>query len=655
MSDKNTINNHNNNGLSGGQIALIIIGGILVIGLVAALIAWLMTDKKKNKSKSKANIVQIGGAVNNEQQPGQTANQTTIQTPTTPNNTAETNNQSPTNNDAINQQDKDQLIASVVSEATPQVIEAAEKLTNKKTEQKTSEEQKQEIEKNEIAQEQYDEDGFIQPLSTKEETEQNVKDGIDNDNNQKQDKQKAEHFDEMPDYSGNAPFAGFPLGMMMDGNKGENLQPNMQPIPMIFPAQPNQNVNTSAEQPNLMPQENDLTNQQNQQYFNDQKNGQENNKKLEFPVDFTYKRGDFEKLMQAGRLNNPLEQLPLEKEIGNIDYLKQLDKQEENERKKQQLSNINLPQNVGNLFETANLNENRFNIEEPKGNAALAELPTPPQNDISNLSAVQQTNQQANENEETMDDGVIMPLNMMPAQNQDVEQKPMDNNVLSAPPKFVRIKNQNMESIMEDNARPAMVTGGNSSPVSMFNQNANVENSQIDNGMFNNLNAQQEKQKVDFETMFKGMQQNSIQNMLPTMAPEQQEQNNVSADNNFKPPFLKDNVKEQNVNEPQPMMQPMPLTQMFAAPMKTNQAMQADKNNSNQIGNQSAMPTKNQIFDFLMPKQNNNQNEIPNAFNQTKPNILEEQQIQANNNQSKINLGTQNKCTCSLCSGGGGK
>ena len=649
MSDKNTINNHNNNGLSGGQIALIIIGGILVIGLVAALIAWLMTDKKKNKSKSKANIVQIGGAVNNEQQPGQTANQTTIQTPITPNNTAETNNQSPTNNDAINQQDKDQLIASVVSEATPQVIEAAEKLTNKKTEQKTSEEQKQEIEKNEIAQEQYDEDGFIQPLSTKEETEQNVKDGIDNDDNQKQDKQKAEHFDEMPDYSGNAPFAGFPLGMMMDGNKGENLQPNMQPIPMIFPAQPNQNVNTSAEQPNLMPQENDLTNQQNQQYFNDQKNGQENNKKLEFPVDFTYKRGDFEKLMQAGRLNNPLEQLPLEKEIGNIDYLKQLDKQEENERKKQQLSNINLPQNVGNLFETANLNENRFNIEEPKENATLAELPTPPQNDISNLSVAQQTNQQANENEETMDDGVVMPLNMMPAQNQDLEQKPMDNNVLSAPPKFVRIKNQNMESIMEDNARPAMVTGGNGSPVSMFNQNANVENSQIDNGMFNKPNFLQEPMpKNDFSNK-PAMPNNSMFNQLQPI-----NENEIKLDAPaFMPPMMK--MEDKNENKVAPMGNPMPLTQMFTAPMKTNQEAQIDKNNSNQIGNQSAMPTKNQIFDFLMPKQNNNQNEIPNAFNRTKPNILEEQQIQANNNQSQINLGTQNKCMCPMCSGCGGK
>lgn len=64
MSNTQTTTQADKNSLSGGQIALIIIGCVLVIGLVAALIAWLVTDKKK-KNSSKKNTIQIGGPVNN--------------------------------------------------------------------------------------------------------------------------------------------------------------------------------------------------------------------------------------------------------------------------------------------------------------------------------------------------------------------------------------------------------------------------------------------------------------------------------------------------------------------------------------------------------------------------------------------------------------
>ena len=75
MADTQTTTQTDKNSLSGGQIALIIIGCVLVIGLVAALIAWLVSDKKKKKNSSKTNTVQIGGPVNSEikQQDNQTA------------------------------------------------------------------------------------------------------------------------------------------------------------------------------------------------------------------------------------------------------------------------------------------------------------------------------------------------------------------------------------------------------------------------------------------------------------------------------------------------------------------------------------------------------------------------------------------------------
>ena len=80
MADTQTTTQTDKNSLSGGQIALIIIGCVLVIGLVAALIAWLVSDKKKKKNSSKTNTVQIGGPVNSEikQQDNQTAQQSNV-------------------------------------------------------------------------------------------------------------------------------------------------------------------------------------------------------------------------------------------------------------------------------------------------------------------------------------------------------------------------------------------------------------------------------------------------------------------------------------------------------------------------------------------------------------------------------------------------
>lgn len=119
---------NSNNGLSGGQIALIILACLLVIGLIAALIAWLMQDRRKNKSSSKQNIVQIGGSFpqNNIQQSQNAQNQQTPDTnqpaaPVMQNSVVQPvaqNNPAPADT-AINQQE---LIANVVAAATPQIM-----------------------------------------------------------------------------------------------------------------------------------------------------------------------------------------------------------------------------------------------------------------------------------------------------------------------------------------------------------------------------------------------------------------------------------------------------------------------------------------------------------------------------------------------------
>ena len=182
---------------------------------------------------------------------------------------------------------------------------------------------------------------------------------------------------------------------------------------------------------------------------------------------------------------------------------------------------------------------------------------------------------------------------------------------------------------MEDNARPAMVTGGNGSPVSMFNQNANVENSQIDNGMFNKPNFLQEPMpKNDFSNK-PAMPNNSMFNQLQPINENEIKPADAPA---FMPPMMK--MEDKNENKVAPMMQSIPLAQMFAAPMTTNQGAQLDKNNSNQNENKG-VSMGNTMLDFLMPNKNNSKNE----------------QMQTNNNQSQINLSTQNKCNCPFCTG----
>ena len=132
MADENRPTHHGpdncNNGLSGGQIALIILSCLLIIGIIAALIAWLVQSRNKSKSSSKQNIVQIGETVpqNNIQQTQNATNQKAPNTnqqaaPIMQNNIAQpvAQNNPVSAGTTINQQE---LIANVVASATPQIM-----------------------------------------------------------------------------------------------------------------------------------------------------------------------------------------------------------------------------------------------------------------------------------------------------------------------------------------------------------------------------------------------------------------------------------------------------------------------------------------------------------------------------------------------------
>ena len=573
MSDRNTMHNHNNNGLSGGQIALIIIGCILVLGLIASLIAWLMTDKRKNKSKSKMNIVQIGGTTNNEQQLGQAINQAAAPIQTMSNDTTETNNQLSANNEVINQQDKEQLIADITSEVTPKVIAATKQLAD----QKAAEEQQSKIEKDEVTQEQQDEDDIIQQLSTKEETEPNIKDAIGN-----EDKQKTENFDEIPNYSNNKPFAGFPLGMMMGANKAENLQPNFEnrqpnqpalPELLTMPPQQNQNMNKFAEGPNVMPAMTDMfqTPQGIQQQDNSAPNPQ--------PLPMMNFGGQQPAITGVGTdtpssaFGSGIFDEVNTKSANKPDTLMAAPSQA-------QLPILPVPNNQLNL-----------------GDMMPAPATNPSKNQgtyaIDNPFCATTVSPSANKVPEPASDGIIMPLDMLPTKSQNQEQNQTNNNLSSAPKCLLNAPKLDLKA----------------------------------NGLENN----KEPEPIAFNPMemLKWTEQHNDQNMLPTITLGQPEKNNAIANNNFE-----HNIEDQKMDEKQPMMQSMNFPQMFAEPIKTNQEASLDKNNSNQNENKG-VPMGNTMLDFLMPNKNNSKNE----------------QMQTNNNQSQINLSTQNKCNCPFCTG----
>ena len=406
---QNVNNDCNHNNLSGGQIALIIIGCLLIIGVVAALIAWLMQDRKKSKSNSsKQQIVQIGGqfSPNNALQKQDTQNQQTPNTnqPTEPAKQAMPDYNENLNNQLINQMITDQMAIdqnNMITNAQKPFYAIPE--NNQIVAEKPVETKKDEPKQDDL-------EDSLSEQST-DDMEEDIK---QNDNEEKKDeKQEAKQSDKKT----NAMLDDLLSGILNE----KPVKAEANDIDGNAPATQKQN--------------------------------------LQFPVDFTYTLKDFEKLAKAGKSQNPFQQAPLEKEIDNANLLTEQHKLEEEQLKKEeQLTNNKQLAQLGNAFSEPELKlkmqnpeENLPSPEQPISNKANRELPTLDQGPMSiNMPMMapntnnqgnvvgggnifnftpkpQQNNIGANNNVMAMDDGNNMPqkMNEMGANNNVMS---MDNN-----------------------------------------------------------------------------------------------------------------------------------------------------------------------------------------------------------------------------------
>ena len=698
---------HNNNGLSGGQIAIIIISCVLILGLIAALIAWLMKDKKKSKSNSKVNSVIIGG------QPLQYN---------------ELQNNIPNQNQPVaptNQQENAKPVSDTVAPTTPQVVAPTKQDTDKKVPE----------EPNNSSVDSSDDD-----KNTDENKEDTLED-VDNKQSEEEKENKAEQSSSN-EITKPKPFAGFSIGKMLD---------------------------------------------------TDNSNDKKNDNSLEFPNDFTYQQNDFNNLGQAGKMINPFERLPLEREMGNnqpkqerlqntdnkmdsnqspfgnmqtmsvpgggqpgsskkpepvIDFASLLGslsqpKEQINEPKTIQEDEIgnNSPKqgmnfgnisgspkvNAGSRIDMLNQDENFFTPNLSKSSINNQELPIISQNKVIKPIGMMQEN-----------DKTVKPsfFNFMPeAQN---DNQPINENKEKINSKM--LSQQPLQMTDFGSKQPMIVGGSPEAPSVVFDQNKFNESNEKYTNMFNQLispstNAQQSisttrmplpmietKQKPlkipevndavlasnEFNDMpanpfnskpmnnNKGPMQDNM--MAFNMMPEQNTQGN-NASNNMMPPMgaigSVNDVPNQQVISDNPMFnKPQPINEddikpdapIFNPPMMKMENRIENNNDTKMQKEFILQPPKaiSDIEELPVPMQVNGQdkgqdknakedsNEI--AFNpfmhfaQPSPNasikkennnlmfgalsgINGKPMEQTNNNQSKTNLETQNICNCSLCTG----
>ena len=642
-----------NNGLSGGQVALIILACVLVIGLIAALIAWLMQKKNKNKSSSKTNSVTIGGPLpqyaeqpdkNIPNQQSQFTNQSNTQAPQ--------NNQAPTHT-TINQQD---LIANAVASATPQIIASMAKMAS----QDNDPDAMLETKKEEITEKKDGNENLSEPQTTEEKTD-DIEDKKPNEEEEKE-RQKTEQSD-LGDIFKPKPFTDFPTGKMIDNNS-ENKK----------------------------------------------------NDNLEFPSDFTHQRGDVEKIMQTDRLKNPFEQLPLDKEIDNINGLKEQDKQDQTQQ-----------ENVGNniapgapkldfasIFGLPSIPEKTVN--EPKV------IPEEKRNDVINVPTIKLANSgKAAGSPELKAGGRIDMLNQngnffapdlpsaslnnnqqiqynpmeMTASNIDIKNNNIGDNDYKIPPVF-NYMSQSQNNIQQIDEKPKMMN--NTIPgVSDFDVGANGQKNARINELptigqlpVNNIS---DSIPIPMTTSpINGNKMNYNNPLGGNIIPPICAIGNTDVDNNrtvipsnptlSQPqPINEDDIKPDApiftpiTKSDVPSFNPIDHTQQ---PITISQRQQDNTKQSIMIPPQKEepfmgdLPIPGQIkiqdkekdskaagtniaFDpFIIPDKGqnvsmNNENNNPtiNEFSG-----LDSKQMEANNGQSQMNLGTQNKCMCPSCTGG---
>ena len=643
---------HNNNGLSGGQIAIIIISCVLILGLIAALIAWLMKDKKKSKSNSKVNSVIIGG------QP--------LQYNELQNNIPNQNQQvAPTN-----QQENAKPVSDTVAPTTPQVVAPTKQDTDKKVPE----------EPNNSSVDSSDDD-----KNTDENKEDTLED-VDDKQSEEEKENKAEQSSSN-EITKPKPFAGLSTGKMLDTDNSNdkkndnNLEfPNdfktmsvpgggqpgssKKPEPVIDFAsllgslsQPKEQVN----EPKTI-QEDEIGNNSPKQGMNfgnisgspkvnagsrmDMLNQDENfftpnlsklsinNQELPIisqnkvikPIgmmqenDKTVKPSFFNFMPEAQNDNQPINE---NKEKINSKMLSQQPLQMTDFGGKQPMIVGGSPEAPSVVFD-----QNKFNESNEKYTNMFNQLISPSTNAQQSISTTRmplpmiETKQKPLKIPE-VNDAVLASneFNDMPANP--FNSKPINNN-----------KGPMQDNMMAFNMMPEQNTQGNNasnnmmSPMGAIGSVNDVPNQQVisDNPMFN------KPQPIN---------EDDIKPDAPIFNPPMMKMENRIENNNDT------KMQKEFILQPQKAISDI---EELPVPMHVNGHDKGQDKNAKEDSNEIAF---NPFMHFAQPSSNasikkENNNLMFGALSGINGKPME----QTNNNQSKTNLETQNRCNCSLCTGG---
>lgn len=636
-----------NNGLSGGQILLIILACLLVIGLIAALIAWLMQDKRKNKSSSKQNIVQIGGPFpqNNIQQPQNAQNQQTVDTnqpaaPVMQNNIVQPvaqNNPVPVDT-TINQQE---LISNVVTAATPQIMASMAQIAAQEADMEKKKEET-EKKKEEITNNKSDDNNLQEPKTEEKKSE-------DIDDEEEKGQQKLEQSDlenlGLKAFAGRLtnPFEQLPMEKEIDNInclKEQREQEQAQ--------QKNDGNNIAAETPKFdfasllgLP-----TKQNEQKKMDNMTCSQEMPQTINFGnisgsgspemkavggIDMLNRNANIFTPDTSIQTMNNNQGLPIMTQNKSTEPISQ----KEDNNMMPPLFNFMPPAQNDN--QTINKENHTMNIQqlpnnmvafgEPQKSTATTRMPLSiiQPNQIDNIPLANNEpvelfngNKLTGEKNKNATSNNMMPF-IMPEQNK--QENNLSNTIMPSP--------MMTSPIMKDNVNYNGPLNANMmSPMEAMGSPNAVPNKQVmsGNSMFNKPEPINEDEIKPDAPIFTPPMMKMADNNEPKMQEE------------MKPPFILQSSKEKSDIEELPI------------PMQVNaQSKEQDKNSKE--ANESAvvnpfMQLAQTSPNIPVKKENNN------PMFSTLPG--DGKQMEANNGQSQMNLGTQNKCTCSLCSSGGG-
>lgn len=645
-----------NNGLSGGQILLIILACLLVIGLIAALIAWLMQDRRKNKSSSKTNSVIIGQVPqNNIQQPKNAQNQQTPNTnqpanqpaaPVMQNNVVQpvAQNSPALADTAINQQE---LINNIVAAATPQIMASMAQIAAQEAEKEQlnqeavpAPEKETENEKEETTNKKSDDSNLQEPK-----TEEKKSEDIDDEEEKRQQKLEQSDLENL----GLKAFAGRltnPFGQLPLEKEIDNINYLKEQRKQEQAQQENAGNNITSEKPKLdFASLLGLPTKQNEQKKMDNMTGSQ---EMPQTINFGNISGSGSPEMKAGggidmlnrdanvftpdmsmqTMNND-QCLPIMTQNKSTEPI--VDQKEDNNMMP---SLFNFMPPAQNDNQTINKENHTMNIQqlpnnmvafgEPQKSTATTRMPLSiiQPNQIDNIPLANNEpvelfngNKLTGEKNKNATSNNMMPF-IMPEQN--TRANNVSDNVqpqMMAEP--IKENNVNYNGPLNANMMPPMEAMG--SPNVVPNKPVMSDNPMLDKPRPINEDEIKPDAPIFTPPMMK---------MADNNEPKMQEE--------MKPPFILQSPKEKSDIEELPI------------PMQVNaQSKEQDKNskeaNESSVVNpfmQPAQPSPN----VPVKKENSNSmfSELPG---------IDGKPMEANNEQSQMNLGTQNKCMCPSCTG----